>query len=326
MIKMKRGYWKGKHLHKETKKKLSLKIRQLWKQGRYDFRKGMSLSKSHIKNISEGLKRHYKKHPEMPEIAWTESRKKRHARRMKEYWSKNPEIMQRIRKTRAETLKKHPEIAGKISKSLRKRYATNPKIKLLISKRMKERYKNHPRLRKKLSRIKQLYYEQNPEARRHLLEYWNKKERKVRAMHNMVVKSEGERIIANMLYKNNIKPNYEAVELNFPEMDPVPDFFPQGIWKGKRIASIFLEFYGGHPKSWKTKVEKNILYKKYHVPVMIITPAELKEANHDNLLREMARLSKSNLAKNFKLEKWKLDRTGKTSGEKDKNIKSKKTE
>lgn len=310
IVKMKKGYWKNKHLSNKTKKKLSLKIKQLWKQGRYDFRKGMRLSKSQIKNISEGLKRHYRKHPEMPEIAWTQSRKKRQASRMKEYWSRHPEIMQRITKTRIKTLKKHPEIAGKISLALRKRHAANPEIKLLISKKMKERYKNHPRLRKKLSIAKQLYYEQNPEARKHLLEYWNKKERKVRAMHNLAVKSEGERIIANMLYKNSIKPNYESVELNFPEMDPIPDFFPKGNYKSSQISNIFIEFYGGHPKSWKTKVKKSILYRKYHVPVMIITPAELQEQNHDNLLREMTRLSQSNLAKNFNLKKWKLDRTG----------------
>ena len=83
-------------------------------------------------------------------------------------------------------------------------------------------------------------------------------------------------------------------------MDPIPDFYPDNF-------NIFIEFYGGHPKSWKTKVEKNILYKKYNIPVLALTPYELKIPNFQRyLLNQIKKLSKTKMAKSFNLNKWKL--------------------
>ena len=77
------------------------------------------------------------------------------------------------------------------------------------------------------------------------------------------------------------------------------------------IKNIFIEFYGGYYKAWKRKVLKNKLYKKYKIPVIVITPAELGERNFEKkLLREMTRLSRSKISRSFKLEKWQLERAG----------------
>ena len=198
-------------------------------------------------------------------------------------------------------------------------YAQRPEIKEKISKKIEERYKAHPYLRKEESRRKLLYYEQHPEARRHLLEYWKKHERRVKAIRGLIVKSEGERFHANMFFRFGIKPNYEAVELNFPEMDPCPDFFPEGNFEGRDIKNVFVEFYGGFPQEWKRKVQKNKLYKKYRIPVIPTNPAELEQEDAEKrLLREMVRLSESRLARNFNLERWQLDRGGKILVEQDK--------
>lgn len=227
---------------------------------------------------------------------YTKKERKEHGRRMKE-------LMKKIW-----TKEKRKEQSIRMRKIME-----NPEIRKKLIKKLKERYKKHPYLKIKLSKEKQEYYEKNPAARKNLLEYWKKPERKVRAMNNLIVKSEGEKIIANTLYKNNIIPNYESVELNFKEMDPIPDFFPEGEYeegdKARKIKNVFIEFYGGHPKSYKTKLKKNKLYRKYKIPVFILTPYELKLPNFSSyLLSQLSKLSQSKEARNFNLARWKLKR------------------
>lgn len=211
-----------------------------------------------------------------------------HRKRLRALWTKERRKEQSLRKKRL--------------------YENNFEIREMISRKLEERYEAHPYLRERLSREKQEYYEKNPEARNNLLEYWNKPERKIKAK-NAIVKSEGERIINDALVDAGIKADYEAVELNFPEIDPIPDFFPSGKCEYGKIENVLIEYYGGHPKSWKRKVEKNKVYKKYNIPVLIITPSELKIFNFkDYLLKELVKLSSSKIARAFDLRRWQLKR------------------
>lgn len=194
-------------------------------------------------------------------------------------------------------------------KSRQMKRAITPEIARIIAKKLKERYRNHPYLRERLSREKQEYYENNPEARKNLIEYWNKPENRIKCKNSTIVKSKGEKIINNTLFESGIKPNYEAIELNFSEIDPVPDFFPSGKCKYGWIKNVFIEFYGGHPRGWKSKVKKNKVYEKYNIPVLILTPYEIKLADFkDYLLKELVKLSNSKEARNFNLKKWQLKR------------------
>lgn len=229
-------------------------------------------------------KKYYKQHPEA-----------------REYYKIHPEARKRMSIAKRLQYAKNPRLRLKTSRAMKKFYSRNPQVARLIAKKLKERYKNHPYLREKLRKEKQLYYENHPEALRNLLAYSaGKKQKRIIANGDLIVKSKGEKIIAETLAKSKISPNYESIELNFPEMDPIPDFYPDDF-------NIFIEFYGGHPKSWKTKVEKNTLYKKYKIPVLKITPGYLKDIKFErNLLRDIKQLSGSVIARSFKLEKWEL--------------------
>ncbi|MBI5148913.1 hypothetical protein HZA33_04510 [Candidatus Pacearchaeota archaeon] len=299
--------WQGKHLPEYMKKKISKikiilykqgKIKPYWKNKKPPFYKcwlGKKRDKETTRKANETKRLLYLKGKlKGPNLG------KKLSREWRSNMSKS-----KIKYFRNKANRK------KLSLIISRLYARKPEIKRLIAKKLEERYKNHPYLRKEESKRKQLYYETHPEARKNLLSYWKNPERQVKAMNNLIVKSEGERVIANMLYKNKIKPNYESIELNFNEMDPIPDFYPQGNYEGKKISNIFIEFYGGHPKSWKRKVEKNKLYQKYKIPVIAITPREVEEIERGNvkpILGEMARLSQSKEAKNFNLKKWQLIR------------------
>lgn len=211
-----------------------------------------------------------------------------HRKRLREIWTKERRKEQSLRK--------------------KKLYELSPEIKRKIAEKLKERYRNKPYLRIKLSREKQEYYEKNPEARENLLKYYSSGTRSIKAL-GVVVKSEGEKIINDILFNAGIKPGYEQVELNFPEMDPNPDFFPSGKCEYGEIGNVFLEFYGGFPGTRTRNIRKKQLYEKYKVPVLIITPAELKINNFkDYLLRELVRLSRSKQARNFRLSRWELRR------------------
>ena len=271
--------------------------------------------KSWVKKMLKSRKEFYKKYPEKEKARLEKIRKTgRSAKERKEMsvkmkqvykgkstqklmYKNHPELREKLSRIKKRQYASNPKLRRKTSRAMKKFYAKNPQVSRLIAKKLKERYKNHPYLKERISEEKQLYYEKNPEARKHLLEYFSKPHKKIKAMNNLIVKSQGEKIIADTLIKNSINPNYEAHELNFPEMDPIPDFYPDSL-------NIFIEFYGGHPKSWKTKVEKNILYKKYKIPILALTPAELKDINFENnLLREMKKLSQSQISKNFNVKK-----------------------
>lgn len=257
---------------------------------------GVKWSKSRRKARSLAYKLMYVKHPEY---------KKKIDVGVTKFWKENPGI----KKIYSKLKKKFWTKKERVKQSRRKKllYKKNPKLMWLIANKLRQRFKAHPYLIKRLNKAKQEYYEKNPKARKRLLEYLSKSQAKIPAMNHIFVKSQGEKKIHNVLFENNILPNYESVELNFPEMDPIPDFFPVGKCKYGIIKNVFIEFYGGHPKSWPNKVRKNKLYKKYKTPVLVLTPYELKKWNFkDYLLSSLVRLSNSSIARNFNLKKWEL--------------------
>jgi len=67
--------------------------------------------------------------------------------------------------------------------------------------------------------------------------------------------------------------------------------------------NIFIEFYGGYPAAWKKKVLKNKIYSRHKIPVLAITPAELNNLDYF-LIRQGKDLSKSRVAREFKIRKW----------------------
>jgi hypothetical protein len=113
----------------------------------------------------------------------------------------------------------------------------------------------------------------HPEKFRKFLKYGNNPASpRFRTKQGFKVRSRGEQEIANFLFKNKINSQYESKTLIFKEEGQicVPDFWlPQ--------YKIYIEFYGGFPKSWKKKVMKNMLYAKHKIPCIFITPGELRD-------------------------------------------------
>ncbi len=266
------------------------------------------------KKQSAKLIGYHKKHPDAAKTHgrfmrgyWTAGKRKEKSLAMQHMYRKHPEKGKRLSKWRIKYYRKHPELKMLIGKNTA-RFFANPLNRKTASERMNERYKNHPYLRKKLSIEKQRYYEKHPAALRRLLEYGKRAcKRHLRTKQKWLVMSLGEKRIANFCYDIKEPLLYEAVELNFPEMDPVPDFVMPRF-------NVLVEFYGGHYKAWKSKVKKNKLYKKYKIPVIFITPAELDNLNY-YLIREAERMSKTAICRNFRVEDWALNKEGIAKGE-----------
>jgi len=195
-----------------------------------------------------------------------EFRKKCSAGRRK-FIKQHPEYAKKMSKIRKAYFIKHPEARKKVSIASKK--AMTSELKKRIDRKVTEFWKNHPGLRKKKSDDVKKYYLNHPIALKNLMEY-SKKSLKphLKTKQGFIVRSKGEQKIANYLFDNKIKAEYESKALKFPEMICIPDFF---LPKTK----VYIEFYGGFPQAWKRKVEKNKIYKKHKVPCIFITPAEL---------------------------------------------------
>jgi len=264
--------------------------------------------------LSERLVRYNKEHPETARMHsifmkkyFTAEKRRQDSIAVKRYYKNHPETRLRLSKAKKEYYKKHPELKLLIGKNTLKFFA-NPLNRKLAAARMNERYRNHPYLKKEISEAKQLYYERHPEALKNLLAYGKKAlKRHIKTKQKWKVMSLGEKRIADFFFEKKEPAMYEAVELNLPEMDPVPDFYL------KRF-NVFVEFYGGHPKAWKSKVKKNKLYKKYKIPVIFITPAELDNLDY-YLLKDAGRMSKTDLCRKFKVNEWALNKEGLTERE-----------
>ena len=267
------------------------------------------------RRVSAKLVEYNKKNPEasarhrrfMHDYWSNDKKRKEKSLEMKQMYRENPDKRKRLSEFKILYYKKHPELKILIGRNTA-RFFASAKNRKLAAERMNERYKNHPDLKKEISEAKQLYYEKHPAALRKLLEYGKKAcKRHLRTKQKWLVMSFGEKRIADFCYDIKEPLLYESVELNFPEMDPVPDFFMPRL-------NVLVEFYGGHYKAWKSKVKKNRLYKKYKIPVIFITPAELDNLDY-YLIKEAERMSKTAICRDFNVKNWALNKKGLTEGE-----------
>ncbi len=331
-------YFKGKRMPLSVRRKVSLAKKGLYLENPELAEQHRAFMKKYYKNpanrektrkavldflkenpdfgrrLSARLVEYNKKHPETARMHrifmkkyFTAEKRKQDSIAVKRYYREHPETRLRLSKAKKEYYKKHPELKLLIGKNTSKFFA-NPLNRKIASSRMNERYKNHPYLKKEISQAKQIYYERHPEALRALLAYGKKAlKRHIKTKQGWKVMSLGEKRIADFLFEKKINAEYEGIELNLPEMDPVPDFYL------KRF-NVFVEYYGGYYKAWKSKVKKNKLYKKYRIPVIFITPAELDNLDY-YLIKDAERLSRMNLCRKFKVNGWALNKEGLTERE-----------
>jgi len=256
---------------KEMTDKKKWNIGSMWKKG---------MPPSIKKKISERAKERYKTR----EI-WNKGRK----------WSK--ETRKNISEGKKRAFRQHPELLKKMSRITKERWK-NPKFRRLVDRKCTEFWRNHPNLKKEYSIKFRNYFRTHPKALKELLNYGKKSTAHyLKTKQGFSVKSKGEKAIADFLYKNSISYSYEAKPLMFREMICIPDFYLPRY-------KCFIEFYGGHPKAWKRKVKKNILYKKYKIPYIAITPAELN--NLDYFLVKEAEKIKAKVKVHFFLSMTKI--------------------
>lgn len=231
------------------------------------------------KKISERAKDRYK-----TRTIWNKRKK----------WSR--EVRKKISEGKKAAFKKNPLLLKKMSKITKERWK-NPEFRKLVDRKCTEFWRNHPYLKKAYSIKFKQYYKTHPEALKELLSYGEKSTKHyLKTRQHFKVKSKGEKQIADFLYENRIPSLYEAIPLMFRELICIPDFYiPQ--------FNLFIEFYGGHPKSWKRKVEKNKIYKKYKIPCIFLTPAELNNLDY-YLLKEAKKLHNSELCRKFNIHNW----------------------
>jgi len=182
---------------------------------------------------------------------------------LKKYFS-NPEARLKMSRIRKKYFKEHPE------------FSKNPNFIRKIDRAVTKWWKEHPHIKKERSiKIKNLFIK-NPEKFEKFMKYGsNNKKPHLKTKSGFLVRSHGEQKIANFLFEKKIKSSYEKQTLIFEKEGQicVPDF-----WLPK--FKMYIEFYGGHPKAWKKKVMKNKLYKKYKIPCIFITPAELRDLEY----------------------------------------------
>jgi len=162
------------------------------------------------------------------------------------------------------------------SVSLRKKQAIiekkayeNYSLRKKIDKIVTNWWKEHPNIKKAYSSRMKKYYIANPLLFKQFLQGGKNANRlKYKTKAGYMVRSHGEEKIADYLFSIHVNALYEAKVLRLDGWLCVPDFF---IPKYK----TYIEFYGGHPKSYQKKVLKNKLYRKYKIDVISITPSEI---------------------------------------------------
>jgi len=220
-----------------------------------------------------------------------ETRKKR-SLSLKKYYS-NPEVRKESSREQKKYWKEHPELRKKM-KELTRKYYSNPTARKKLSEIKKEKYKENPEIIKKMDRTMTRWWKDHPSIRKErsdavkrflinnpskfskFLKYGkNSSTPHLQTKQGFIVRSRGEQQIANFLFENKIASSYEEKPIIFKEEGQicVPDFY---LPKFK----TYIEFYGGFPQAWKKKVMKNKLYKKYKIPCIFITPAELRDLEY----------------------------------------------
>ncbi|MEM3405793.1 MAG: hypothetical protein QW117_02355 [Candidatus Pacearchaeota archaeon] len=223
-----------------------------------------------------------------------------------------------------EILKKNKELNEKRILAIKEAYK-NKLYKLKLSKAQKARFRKKQE-REKISRSLKIYHEKHPdaieqvykehpnlreEARKRFID-WIKKNRNAlkyirKGEGNKLnlsyitknkerVRSTYEVIVANYLKENNIRYEYEAKMLVFPDYEKlkivfaIPDFFIPDY-------NAIIEVYGQYPGARAKTIKKNNAYRYYKIPFLGITPSNI------NRIESIIPKFLNNLKKNPKLTK-----------------------
>ena len=220
------------------------------------------------------------------QVYWTKTREEEQSRRIKQFWHANPEKLKSMRQKIIQKYKT-TDWEREIGRAVREYYKLNPKARIIMRKKQKELYKNHPTMRKERQLIADLYYATHEEERKHFLTYKKKKKKFKTALG--IVKSTYEKGVADFLSRPDVYaltlPEYEPFTLYLTHTKPIPDWY-------LRKLNIIIEIYGGHYKAWLRKVRKNRDYLALKIPVISITPSEMRNLDYC-LLKQAINLSKT---------------------------------
>ena len=301
-------YWEGKKLPLEMRRKISKSLRRIreqrsiimkkaFKEGRLKAPwKGKHLPLSLRLKISETKKKQ----------SQTPAARKATSKFFKNYWKKHPKKLKEILNKTIFLWKRNKKLRAIISKKISeagKRRFSSYEERRKVSLRVSKMYKAHPNLKEEQKLRMEIYYILHPNARKRL---YNSKgnpfDDDIKTLSKYMVRSEGERDIADFLFSIKIAFLYEEKPLYLPESVYIPDF-----WLPE--YNCFIEFFGQYPRAQKTKLEKYKLYRKYKIPCIFITPSELVDLRH-YLMSELRAVSKTIICRRFKLEKWQNPITG----------------
>jgi len=223
----------------------------------------------------------------------TASEKKKIRKSIIKYWS-NPSARLRMSRIMLKQRKKLSLIKIKQYEDI--------KLRKKIDKTITKWWREHPDARKKKSLEVKQFFISNPKAFAEFVRHGkNPLKRHLRTKSGYFVRSRGEKQIADFLFSLKIPFFYEEYSLffrhgRFAGNLCTPDFFLPKL-------NIFIEFYGGYPAAWKKKVLKNKIYAVNKIPVLGITPAELDDLDY-YLIKDAEKLSRTGIAKKFKIVEW----------------------
>jgi len=148
-------------------------------------------------------------------------------------------------------------------------------------------WKEHQNVRKEMSERMKRYYSENPKAFKKFME-GGKTSSQLKITSKLgKVRSSGEKKIADFLFDNKIKAYYEKYTLFIENWLCTPDFYLVKY-------NLFVEYYGGHPRSRKKKITKNRIYKKHKIPFIAVTPSGLRDLERA-ITRKAEKLANKNM-------------------------------
>lgn len=222
----------------------------------------MGFTAEHRKNLSRSKIRYYRKHPEARKAKGEERRK---------FFATHPEVKERM----INKLKKRwtREKRKEWSEKTKKLYEERPEVLRKIRTSAIQFSKAHPNQSKLFGLKTYFHLLVDGEAREKIRK--GRKDPFKRTIPSAIgkVRSKYEKKVADFLAKlQDYMAEYETRRLYFEGYESNPDFFVTSK-KDKNFMCI-VEVYGLHYMAEKKKREKQYYYKKYHLPVIGITPAE----------------------------------------------------
>ena len=231
-------------------------------------KKGERRTKAEREKIMKGLKKYYSQL----------GAKERHSKKISEYMKKrfsNPEERKKV-SVWINKYYSNPISRKKLSELKKKQYKEHPELIARMDREITSWWHDHPNMKKERSEKVKRFFIEHPDKFMKFMKYGTNSDKPhLKTKQGFIVRSKGEKKIADFLYYNKIKSSYEAKTLIFKEEGQIciPDFYLPSY-------KIYIEFYGGYPAAWKKKVMKNKLYKKYKIPCIFITPAELRDLEY----------------------------------------------